>query len=62
MTNAVRQLIDSFEALPEQEKQEVLARLLRHLTGSPYASPPDDELTHIADVVFQEYDRDEARG
>ncbi len=62
MTNAVRQLIDSFEALPEQEKQEVLARLLRHPTGSPYASPSDDELTHIADVVFQEYDHDEARG
>lgn len=62
MTNAVRQLIDSFEALPEKEKHEVLTQLLRRLIGSPYTSPSDDELTHGADVVFQEYDRDEARG
>ena len=62
MTNAVRQLIDSFEVLPEQEKHEVLAHLLRRLIGSPYSSPSDDELTHLADFVFQGYDRDEARG
>ncbi|MBI4574571.1 MAG: hypothetical protein HY713_14940 [candidate division NC10 bacterium] len=62
MTNAVRQLIDSFEALPEDEKHEALAQLLRRLLGSPYLSPSDDELTHVADLVFQEYDCDEARG
>ncbi|MBZ0169714.1 hypothetical protein MELA_01869 [Candidatus Methylomirabilis lanthanidiphila] len=62
MTNAVRQLIDSFEALPEQEKHEALARLLRRLLESPYASPSDNELTNVADLVFQEYDRNEAQG
>ena len=61
MTNAVRQLIDSFEALPEEEKHEVLAQLLRRLIGSPYSSPSDQDLTHAADLVFQEYDRDEAQ-
>ena len=29
MTNSAKQLIDSFKALPEDEKHEVLAQLLR---------------------------------
>jgi hypothetical protein len=60
MTNAMRLLIDSFEALPEEEKHEVLAQLLRRLIGSPYSSPSNDDLTHVADLVLQEYDRDES--
>lgn len=62
MTNAARQLIDSFEALPEQEKHEVLGQLLRRLMDKPYASPSDEELTGAADLIFQEYDRREAQG
>ena len=62
MTNAVRQLIDSFEALPEDEKHEVLAQLLQRLLGSPYSSPSENELTRVADLVFREYDSDEAHG
>jgi len=53
MTNRVRQLLDSFDALPETEKHEVLAELLRRLA---YASPSDDDLTQIADLVFHQYD------
>jgi hypothetical protein len=60
MTKTARQLINSFEALPEQEQQEVLAELLRHLIDSPYATPSDDDLVHAADQVFQDYDRREA--
>lgn len=62
MTNAAKQLIDSFEALPEQEKHEVLAQLLRRLMGTPYSSLSDEELTGAADLVFPEYDRREAQG
>jgi len=61
MTNAARELIDSFEALPEQEKHEVLAQLLRRLMDSPYSLPTDEELTQAADLVFQEYDRRESQ-
>ncbi len=61
MTRAAKQVIDSFEALPEQDKQDVLAQLLRRLIDSPYAPPTDEELTHAADSVFQEYDRREAQ-
>ena len=62
MTNAAKQLFYSFEALPEDEKHEVLAQLLRRLMNTPYASPTDEELTHAADLVFQEYDRREGQG
>jgi hypothetical protein len=62
MTNAARQLIDSFEALPEEEKHEVLVQLLQHLIGTSYSSPSGNELSHVADLVFREYDRDEAQG
>lgn len=62
MTNAARQLIDSFEALPEDEKHAVLRQLLRRLMEKPYASPSDEELRDIADVIFQDYDQREAQG
>ena len=62
MTNAARQLIDSFEALPEDEQQAVLGQLLRRLMEKPYASPSDEELRGTADVIFQDYDRREAQG
>ena len=62
MINAAQQLIESFEALPEQEKHAVLAQLLRRLIDSPYSTPTDEELVHAADPVFQEYDRREASG
>jgi hypothetical protein len=62
MTNAARQLIDSFEALPEQEKHEVLGQLLRRLMETPYASPSDEDLTGAADLIFQDYDRRESQG
>ena len=60
MTNAAKQLIDSFNALPEQEQQEVMIQLLRRLMHTPYPSLTDDELTHAADLVFQDYDHRES--
>ena len=62
MTNAAKQLIDSFEALSEDEKHEVLAQLLRRLMSTPYSSPSDEDLVQAADLVFQEYDRRENQG
>jgi hypothetical protein len=62
MTNAARQLIDSFEALPEHEKQEVLGQLLRCIMDKPYTSLSDEELTGTADMLFQDYDSRETQG
>ena len=61
MTNAAKQLIDTFDALPEPEQQEVLAQLLRRLAAMPCPSVSDDELTQAADFVFQQYDRHEEK-
>jgi hypothetical protein len=62
MTNTARQLVDSFEALPEDERHEVLGQLLRCILDKPYASLSDEELTGTADVLFQDYDSGEAQG
>jgi len=62
MTNAAKQLIDSFEALPEDEKHEVLAQLLRRLMSTPYSSPSDEDLVQAADLVFKEYHLRESEG
>ena len=56
MTNAAKQLIDSFEALAAHEQQEVLAQLLRRLTDVESAPLSDDALVNAADAVFQDYD------
>ena len=62
MTNAANQLIDSFEALPKDEKHAVLAQLLRRLMSTPYSSPSDEDLVQAADLVFKEYHLRESEG
>lgn len=61
MTNAAKRLIDSFEALAEQDQRQVLIQLLRRIMDQPYASFTDEELTDAADLVFQEYDHRESQ-
>jgi len=54
--------LQSFDALSEADRREVLEQLLRRASELPYSFPSDDELMHAADAVFQEYDRREAKG
>ena len=61
MTKAAQQLIDSFEALPEEEKHLVMAQLLQRLVDIPCSAPSDEELLHATDSVFQIYDWYEAQ-
>ncbi len=62
MGDAARHLLQSFEALSETERCEVLEELLRRATELPYSFPSDDELVRAADQVFQRLDRLEAKG
>jgi hypothetical protein len=62
MRDAARHLIQSFDALSEPDRREVLEELLRRAAELPYSFPSDDELTRAADQVFQELDRREAKG
>ena len=59
MTEAARHLIETFQTLPDLDKREVLAVLLRESVQGPYATPSDDELTATADEVFLDLDRRE---
>lgn len=62
MGDAARHLLESFDALSETDRREVLEELLRRAAGLPYAFPSDEELVRAADQVFQDLDRREARG
>jgi len=53
MTDSGLQFLDSLHALAGAEKHDVLVELLRRVA---YASPSDEDLTRIADLVFQRYD------
>ena len=59
MTQAVKELVHQFEALPEQEREEVLAELLRRATSEPHDLPNDQDLIATADRLFQDLDRRE---
>jgi hypothetical protein len=59
MTQAVKDLVRRFDALPEREQQEALAELLRRAKSEPHDLPDDQDLTAAADRLFQDLDRRE---
>jgi len=59
MSTAARQLLQSFAALPEAERREVLLELLRSTPETPYEAPSDQDLISAADAIFQDLDRRE---
>ena len=59
MTAQAKHIIEDFEALPDQEKREVLAELIRMARHIDDPVVSDDELLSAADEVFLEYDRRE---
>ena len=59
MTNAARQLIETFEALPEGEKRVVTMEILRRTALEDHPQLDEAELILAADQVFLELDRRE---
>ena len=59
MTAASVHIIEDFEALPDPEKREVLARLLQIASRLDYGPLTDEELVASADRVFVGYDGEE---
>ena len=62
MTQSAEQVIAIFDALPEGEKREVIATLLRKAESWTHEPMSDEELVAAADEVFMgldEYERDE---
>ncbi|HYS56197.1 MAG TPA: hypothetical protein VER58_20755 [Thermoanaerobaculia bacterium] len=59
MTSTGKHIVDDFEALPDAEKPEVLARILTISKDIDYPQTGDEELVTAADHVFLEYDHRE---
>ncbi len=60
MTAAGKHIVDDFESLPDAEKREVLANLLRISRSINYPEISDEELLAPANALFVEYDRQES--
>jgi hypothetical protein len=59
MTAAAAHIIEDFEALPEPDKREVLAKLLRIAGHMDYGPISEAEMLASADQIFVAYDREE---
>ena len=53
-------LIDTFDGLPDSEKREVAAAILRRRADGFFPSLSNDELILLADETFLELDRNDA--
>ena len=60
MTSIGKHIVEDFANLPDQEKREVLANLLRISRDIEYPEVSDEELVATADALFLEYDRRES--
>lgn len=60
MSVAAKQLLDSFDALPDLDKHQVAVEILRRLTGSVAGDLPDEALVEAADELFRALDVEEA--
>lgn len=59
MTQATQKLLDEFETLPDDDRAELVAELLRRTAFALHDLPQDDDLVASADRLFVELDRHE---
>jgi hypothetical protein len=60
MTTAVRELLNSFDALPEADKHHAAVEILRRLSASAEGGLPEAALVEAADELFRALDAEEA--
>jgi len=60
VTHATQKLLEEFEALPDQDRSELVAELARRVALTPHDLPQDDDLVAAADHLFTELDRRES--
>ena len=59
MSTAVREILKSFEQLPEPEQREFVAIILRRAVEMEMLPPTDEEFVSVAEELFLELDREE---
>lgn len=60
MSASAKNLLESFDRLPEAEKREVASEILRRTVNFDLPALSDDELVQSAEQLFLELDRREA--
>ena len=61
MSTAVEQIVHSFEALSEKQKQEAVVEILNRVRVPSSGELDDDALVAAADELFLNLDKQEAR-
>ncbi len=61
MTQTAKKFVGEFDALPEADREQVLAELLRRAAAAPHDLPNEKDMIAVADQVSQELDRREQR-
>jgi hypothetical protein len=59
MTQAAKKLLEQFDELPDADRSELVAELVRRLAMAAHDLPTDDDLVSAADQLFAELDRRE---
>ncbi len=59
MTRASRQIIGEIEALPDDERSELVVELARRVALAPHDAPSDEDLISAADQLFSDLDHRE---
>jgi len=59
VTQSTKKLLEEFEALPDQDRSELMAELARRVALAPHDLPQDEDLVATADRLFTELDRRE---
>ena len=59
MTQAAKKLLDEIDTLPDRDRSELVAELVRRLALGPFDLPHHDDLVAAADRLFVERDRRE---
>jgi hypothetical protein len=62
MTAAAEHIIEGFEALPDPDRRQVLAKILQIASQMDYGPITDEELLASADEIFVMLDREEEAG
>jgi len=59
MTQAAKKLLEQFDELPDADRSELVAELVRRVAMAAHDLPTDDDLVNAADQLFAELDRRE---
>jgi len=59
VTRATEQILAEFEALPDQERSELMAEMARRVAHAPHDVPSNEDLIAAADELFGDLDRRE---